>query len=70
MIEDTKAEHPPESVGDRGVESSQLAPPGAPAGGSTVDEMSAWSFPASDPPAVWIWEPKSPHEKTETPVDT
>ena len=24
----------------------------------TVDEMSEWSFPASDPPATWTWEPK------------
>ena len=22
----------------------------------TVDEMSEWSFPASDPPAVWTWD--------------
>jgi hypothetical protein len=22
----------------------------------TVDEMSEWSFPASDPPATWTWE--------------
>jgi hypothetical protein len=24
----------------------------------TVDEMSEWSFPASDPPATWNWEPR------------
>ena len=24
--------------------------------GSTVEEMSECSFPASDPPAVWTWE--------------
>jgi hypothetical protein len=23
----------------------------------TVDEMSEWSFPASDPPATWTWDP-------------
>ena len=23
----------------------------------TVDEMGAWSFPASDPPATWTWDP-------------
>jgi hypothetical protein len=22
----------------------------------TVDEMSEWSFPASDPPATWTWD--------------
>lgn len=22
----------------------------------TVDQMSEWSFPASDPPATWTWE--------------
>jgi hypothetical protein len=25
----------------------------------TVDEMSEWSFPASDPPATWTWEPRA-----------
>jgi hypothetical protein len=24
----------------------------------TVDEMSEWSFPASDPPATWTWAPR------------
>jgi hypothetical protein len=29
----------------------------------TVDEMSEWSFPASDPPATWTWEVDRPlHE--------
>jgi nucleotide-binding universal stress UspA family protein len=28
------------------------------AGRPTVDEMSEWSFPASDPPATWTWEPR------------
>jgi hypothetical protein len=26
----------------------------------TVDEMSEWSFPASDPPATWTWDVKPP----------
>jgi hypothetical protein len=29
---------------------------GSPGGGSTVDERSEWSFPASDPPSTWTWE--------------
>jgi hypothetical protein len=32
---------------------------GAPSGGSTTDEMSECSFPASDPPSVWTWEVKA-----------
>ena len=24
-----------------------------------VDETSEWSFPASDPPATWNWEPRA-----------
>jgi len=23
----------------------------------TIDQMGEWSFPASDPPATWTWEP-------------
>jgi hypothetical protein len=26
----------------------------------TVDEMSEWSFPASDPPATWTWDVDPP----------
>jgi hypothetical protein len=26
----------------------------------TVDEMSEWSFPASDPPATWTWDADRP----------
>jgi catechol 2,3-dioxygenase len=28
----------------------------SPGGAATVEHMSEWSFPASDPPAVWTWE--------------
>ena len=56
MIADTDSQPPVPSAGDRDAESNQPAP----GGGSTVDEMSEWSFPASDPPAVWTWELKAP----------
>jgi hypothetical protein len=26
----------------------------------SVDEMSEWSFPASDPPATWTWDLERP----------
>jgi hypothetical protein len=26
----------------------------------TVDGMSEWSFPASDPPATWTWDVEHP----------
>ena len=26
----------------------------------SVDEMSEWSFPASDPPATWTWDVERP----------
>jgi hypothetical protein len=29
-------------------------------GRPTVDEMSEWSFPASDPPATWTWDVEPP----------
>jgi hypothetical protein len=28
----------------------------------TVDEMSEWSFPASDPPATWTWDIERPRQ--------
>lgn len=40
-------------------EAGQDSPPAAatPPLRPTVDEMSEWSFPASDPPATWTWDP-------------
>jgi len=29
----------------------------------TVDEMSEWSFPASDPPATWTWDVERPFRR-------
>jgi len=40
----------------RGSTTSRRSRRSQPGGGSSVDEMSESSFPASDPPAVWIWE--------------
>jgi hypothetical protein len=42
-----------ESASMRGTSTSRG---GSPGGDVTVDEMSAASFPASDPPATWTWE--------------
>jgi hypothetical protein len=30
----------------------------------TVDEMSEWSFPASDPPATWTWDIRRPQPRS------
>lgn len=60
MIGVTETAHSGQSVGNSATESGRPGPTGTPAGGSTVDEMSEWSFPASDPPAVWTWEPPPP----------
>ena len=51
----------------RGSTAPQRSRRSQPGGGSSVDEMSDSSFPASDSPAVWIWEthptPDPPHEQ-------
>lgn len=50
-------------MGDRTPASQPSPPPPAAdepnprAASSQVDEMGEESFPASDPPALWIWEP-------------
>ena len=40
----------------RGSTAPRRSGPSQPGGGSSVDEMSESSFPASDSPAVWTWE--------------
>lgn len=40
------------SAGDR-VEPEQRPAQSSP----TAEQMGEWSFPASDPPAVWTWDP-------------
>jgi hypothetical protein len=42
---------PPEQASDEGT------PEAATSDRPTVDEMGEWSFPASDPPATWTWDP-------------
>jgi hypothetical protein len=39
-----------DEVGDEGSTSTR----------PTVDDMSEWSFPASDPPATWTWDVERP----------
>ena len=45
-----------QTAGGRSAKAPTRHQPAAPAGGSTTDEMSECSFPASDPPSVWTWE--------------
>ena len=42
----------PEAAGER--------VPDPPAARPSVDDMGEASFPASDPPAVWTWDPPRP----------
>jgi hypothetical protein len=42
---------PPDQAGE------ESPPEVATSGRPTVDEMGEWSFPASDPPAIWTWDP-------------
>jgi hypothetical protein len=45
------------------VDAVEPAPTRGRAGGdATVEEMSEWSFPASDPPSTWTWEVPEPAE--------
>ena len=44
-------------------EEDRLARPPRPGGSASVDEMSEWSFPASDPPSTWTWEVDPPRER-------
>jgi putative ATP-dependent endonuclease of the OLD family len=43
----------PDPVGADGRAGTTRARPG---GDATVEQMSEWSFPASDPPSTWTWE--------------
>jgi hypothetical protein len=42
-------EQPPRPAGEAGTAAARYP---------TVDDMGEWSFPASDPPATWTWEPR------------
>jgi hypothetical protein len=57
MIVDLKGD--PESQAVRQESAPVRRQSATPAGGSTTDEMSECSFPASDPPSVWTWEVNS-----------
>jgi hypothetical protein len=41
---------------DVAITRSAAADPAPPV---SVDELIEWSFPASDPPATWTWDPGS-----------
>lgn len=50
----------PQRARDRRIGSAadRVEPEQRPAASSpTVEQMGEWSFPASDPPAVWTWDP-------------
>src|SRR5690349_7495668 len=46
---------------ERAIAESDDADPESPR--PTVDEMSEWSFPASDPPATWTWDVERPFRR-------
>jgi hypothetical protein len=54
MPEDPNDLDPPTQAIDEPHEDDQ------PSTRPTVDQMSEWSFPASDPPATWTWEVERP----------
>jgi hypothetical protein len=55
MSEPDPGEPPPPASAVDQVDENQRA-----SARPTVDEMSEWSFPASDPPATWTWDVERP----------
>jgi hypothetical protein len=55
MSEPHPGEPPPRASAIDQVDENQRA-----AARPTVDDMSEWSFPASDPPATWTWDLERP----------
>jgi hypothetical protein len=45
------------SVSERDSAPARREAPAHSSAGAKIDEMGKGSFPASDPPAVWTWEP-------------
>jgi len=56
MIADMSRDRAAGRTGSEAMEARAQRHLAAPGGASTIDDMSDSSFPASDPPAVWIWE--------------
>jgi hypothetical protein len=55
---------PPDDDDDLGADPPAAQAHGSPGGDATVDEMSEWSFPASDPPSTWTWEVPAAADET------